>query len=579
MIFSDEVSQQILAKLTHLYGDAAQTCFERLDEMADRFRAKASAAVPQRESLWDQSDVVLITYGDQIRDAGCTTLSALKCFLTDTHLDQSINTVHLLPCFPYSSDDGFSVIDYRQIDPSLGDWDDVADLRKSFDLMFDLVLNHCSSRSEWFAEYLKNHAPYDGYFIEADPAADLTNVTRPRSSPVLTPFETAGGTRHVWTTFSDDQIDLNFANPDVLIEMLDILLLYVANGARVVRLDAIAYLWKQIGTPCIHLSQTHAVVKLFRQVLDELAPGTIILTETNVPHAENVSYFGDGDEAQMVYQFSLSPLLLDAFLNGDATPLMQWLSNLEQSPPGTTYFNFTASHDGIGVRPLEGLVAPERLDRLIQAVEARGGMVSKKRNFDGTESPYELNITYFSALSDPNSTSPDLHAERFLASQSVMLALRGIPGIYFHSLVGTENDVAGFEQTGRARSLNRRKFDRGELDAILVDPVSARCRVFDGYRHLLKTRIAQSAFHPEASQQVIDVGNPAIIAFLRTSIEGEQTVLVLANTANTQSSANLQGQQLPQFQTDLMSGKGCIADQDSIILSPYQAAWLSTSKR
>ncbi len=475
--------ERLAPRLKLLYGERAGDCFDKITALVEANRVEPVGE--PLDSIWDQRDVVLITYGDQVHfdendtegESGSETtdtkspLAALARFLAEAELDSSINTIHLLPCFPYSSDDGFSVIDYRQIDPALGDWSDVDRLGRDYRLMFDLVLNHISRRSRWFEEYLAGREPFRRFFIEVEPGTDISLVVRPRSLPLLTEVQTAAGPRHVWTTFSDDQIDLNFAEPDVLVEMVDVLLLYLAHGARIVRLDAIAYLWKQLGTSCIHLPQTHEVVKLLRDVADAVSPGTIILTETNVPHEENVSYFGHGDEARMVYQFSLAPLLLEALLSGDGRLLNDWLADMRPTPPGTTVFNFTASHDGVGVRPLEGIMPPDRFERLINAVRARGGHVSTKRGPDGNDSPYELNITYFSALAEVDEPDDDkalqMQIDRFLASQAVMLSLRGIPGVYFHSLVGTPNDTQGVATTGRARSINRRKFGLGELRGIL----------------------------------------------------------------------------------------------------------------
>ena len=570
---SPEFSQRTLADLTLLYGDAAPACRERFVSVCERHRP---ATVRPAESLWNERDVVLITYGDQIHSNNETPLAAFRSFIEDESLADLFSTIHLLPFFPYSSDDGFSVIDYRQVDPKLGDWDDVESLNETSSLMFDLVLNHCSSQSQWFQDYLAGSAPFDRFFIEADPNTDLTAVTRPRSLPLLSPFETNRGTRHLWTTFSDDQIDLNFSEVDVFIEMIDILLSYVDRGARIVRLDAIAYLWKTIGTSCIHLPETHAVVRLMRDALDAVAPGTILLTETNVPHEENVSYFGDGDEAHMVYNFSLAPLLLDAFLSQDAGPINAWLANLEPAKPGTAYFNFTASHDGVGVRPLEGLVEPERFERLVESVRSRGGHVSTKRNADGSDSPYELNIAYFSALGppidDPGSVPPELHVRRFLSSLAVMLALRGIPGVYFHSLVGTSNDLVGTQETGRARSINRRKFHRDELNDRLRNSTAAEKQVFDGYQHLLASRIEQPAFHPDAAQAFVDAGDPTVVAFLRSSCDGQQQILVLTNVAERTVTLTLSDCVDSTDGHDLLGGPN--TENGHLILQPFATAWL-----
>ena len=557
--------------LAVIYGGRAEDALEQLEAVIQRNRPTIEG---KNRRPWSERDIVLITYADQIRGPVLTPLHDLHKFLRRHDLFGTISTIHLLPFFPYSSDDGFSVIDYRQVDPQVGIWRDVERLGGDVQLMFDLVLNHVSPKSHWFGEYRQGSEPYTNWFIEVDPGADLSAVTRPRSTPLLTQVETSRGSRHVWTTFGDDQIDLNFANPQVLAEVVDILLFYVEKGARIIRLDAIAYLWKRIGTSCIHLPESHEVVKLMRSVLDSVAPGTLLLTETNVPHEENVSYFGHGDEAHMVYQFSLPPLLLDALLTGDAHYLVRWLANLQQPEPGMTFFNFTASHDGVGVRPLEGLVPPERVDALADAARARGGHVSTRRRPDGTEAPYELNISYFDALGEPSGLNPQRHARRFLASQLVMLALRGIPGVYFHSLVATPNDHAGVEQTSRARSINRHKFSPDELEAAIVHPGSAQQIVFDAYRRALSVRICQPAFHPEAEQIVFVPDDPALVAFCRTSLDGGQKIQVLANTSDKPLEVDLAALGMVGSSRDLLAEAESPLIGERLTLGPWQVAWL-----
>jgi sucrose phosphorylase len=562
---------RLFPKLKHLYGLRAEDCLQNILERVDA--ARPNLPLP-REPLWSEQDVVLITYGDQVRDGKDVPLIALDRFLTENGLNKVLNTIHLLPCFPYSSDDGFSVIDYRQIDPALGDWNDVERLRTRYSLMFDLVLNHVSRHSRWFEDYVAGREPYTRFFIEVNSAADTSSVTRPRSLPLFTRVDTSRGPRHVWTTFSDDQIDLNYAEPDVLAEMIDVLLLYLCRGGRIIRLDAIAYLWKRLGTPCIHLAETHVVVKILRDIVEVLAPGAILLTETNVPHEENISYFGDGDEARMVYQFSLAPLLLEALLTGDATLLTAWLADQEPTPPGTTMFNFTASHDGIGVRPLEGIMPPERFNRLLEAIGDRGGSVSTKRNPDGTHSPYELNVTYFSALDEPGSPDhEEIQVARFLASQAIMLSLRGIPGVYFHSLVATPNDVDGWARTGRARSINRRKYTAAELCDILGQTEAPPSRILDAYHQMLATRIAQPAFHPEADQQLVSLESPSLLGLLRTSRDGGQRIVILANLSATaqQVAVSAIGRRSTR---DLLADGTPLPADNQFTLAPYQVSWL-----
>jgi hypothetical protein len=438
--------------LDQIYGpEKGRAAFGRVSALIERFPARAR----RKTQRFSEKDVLLITYGDSLRKEGQRPLQTLHGF-AERYLKDRFSGIHFLPFFPYSSDDGFSVMDFHTIDPGLGDWQDVRAVGQDFEMMFDFVINHFSAQGQWFADYLADVPGCRDLALEADPTADLSQVTRPRALPLLTPFTKHDGTTvHLWTTFSADQIDFNYRSLDVLEKMLAVMLRYVENGATLLRLDAIAYLWKEIGTPCIHLPQTHAMVKLFRAVLDAVAPDVIIVTETNVPHAENISYFGSGrDEAQMVYNFTLPPLLLHTFVTGDAAVLSEWARTLNLPSDETTFFNFTASHDGIGVRPLEGILPPAEVDALARHAEAMGGQVSRKNNPDGTQSPYELNVTYVDAiLGDPGLED----AGKFMASQAIQYVLPGVPGTYIHSLIGSRNWIEGVNQTGRARTINRGK--------------------------------------------------------------------------------------------------------------------------
>ncbi|MDZ7542974.1 alpha-amylase, partial [Clostridium perfringens] len=173
------------------------------------------------------------------------------------------------------------------------------------------VANHISKSSSWFKGYLNDEEKYKNYFIKDDNNFDSKNVVRPRTSPLFHEYKGESGLKTAWTTFSEDQIDVNFGHFPVFLEMTDILLNYAQNGATSIRLDAIGFLWKESGTSCMHLPQTHAIIEIWRMLLDYFKPNTQIITETNVPHKENISYFGDTtNEANMVYQFALPPLVL-----------------------------------------------------------------------------------------------------------------------------------------------------------------------------------------------------------------------------------------------------------------------------
>jgi glycosidase len=556
---------KILDHLIALYGDElGRKTFARLQSLISTQRS----AVSGQPSL-TQRDAVLITYPDQVREPNVPPLRTLADFCAQ-HLTNLISTIHLLPFYSYSSDDGFSVIDYRAVNPMLGDWDDVARLGKNFRLMFDAVINHVSAQSAWFQGFLRDAPRYRDWFIIVPDDADVSRVIRPRALPLLTTFETPSGAKKVWTTFSADQIDLNYRNPDVLVEIIATLLFYLARGASWLRLDAIAFLWKEFGTTSLHLPQTHRIIQLLRAIVDAVAPQTILITETNVPHAENVSYFGDGtNEAHLVYNFALPPLTLHAFHTGDARTLTRWASELTLPSRQVTFFNFLASHDGIGLNPTRGILRDDEIDALVARTLANGGLVSYKANADGTSSPYELNINYFDALNDPNAReSLDTQIDRFVCAHAIMLALVGVPGIYFHSLFGSRGWQAGVTQTGQNRTINREKLERAALERELSDVSSRRARVFARLAQLLRVRAAHPAFDPYGTMHVLDL-HPAVFAVQR----GDVVVCLHNVSAQAQHVALNQVFRTPTL-VDLCTSQRCA--NTTIQLAPYQTLWLTS---
>ena len=573
--------QKIISLLQFLYGEETGIdTYRSLGKIIRSFQGKIPSQ-PKRRHL-SQKDAVLITYGDMLLEEGKLPFKTLCTFLME-YVKGLFNTIHILPFFPYSSDDGFSVIDYKEVNRLLGDWKDIEKIRRHFNLMFDLVINHISAKSGWFNKFIKQESIYQDYFISVDGDFDFSKVFRPRTNPLLSEVQTQTGKRFVWTTFSSDQIDLNFKNPQVLLEIIDVLLFYVIKGANVIRLDAIAYIWKESGTNCIHLPQAHAIVQLMRAVLDEVAPHVMLITETNVPHQENISYFGDGNnEAQMVYNFSLPPLVLHAFQTQNANYLTQWAQQLTYPSEDTTFFNFLASHDGIGVTPAKGILADSTIYEMAKRVERLGGRVSYKTNEDGSSSPYELNINYLDALADPSAKEESISfiAKRFITSQAIMLALKGVPGIYFHSLVGSRSWLAGVEQTGQNRTINRQKIQWAVLRNNLQDQNSLQSQVYKMYKHLLVVRAKQAAFHPNARQKVLDL-HPGIFALLRASEQPAQQLLCLQNVTEKNVVVNIDLNHLEiekeQYLFDIINDGFSIPLQSNvcqITLNPYQVLWL-----
>ncbi len=570
-----ELLQQLTGHLERIYPEADTDTLAHALIAAMGISSQPQHPEPHHNP-WDAGDVLLITYGDSLLRSGEKPLDTLHQFLRQ-HLRDHISAVHILPFFPYSSDDGFSVIDYRRVNDALGDWEQIRAIGADFRLMADLVINHCSARSGWFENFRRRLDPGQDYFVEADPNQDLSAVVRPRNSPLLTEVETLDGPRHVWTTFSADQVDLNFANPAVLIEFARILRHYLDNGVRLFRLDAVAFLWKQPGTACVHLPQTHELIRLLRLLLDHTVPDAVVITETNVPQHENLTYFGNANEAHVIYNFSLPPLLVHALISGDERHLRDWLLGLPPAQAGTAYLNFIASHDGIGLRPAEDLLDEQELVTFISTMQRFGGRITMRSGPDGLDRPYEINIALFDALKGTASDGPDRWQQaRFLCAHTIMLGLAGIPALYIHSLVATENDHTRVEHTGRLRSINRHLWNADELLARLDNPWNHHARIFRGMCHLLDLRRAQPAFHPNAGQYPLLL-EPGLFAFWRDAAEHGQRLFAIHNLSCRERTLRLSSLNMPAAPAwhDLIGDVVYTDSQAVIELAPYQCLWLS----
>lgn len=560
----NNVNDKIKNLINLIYGKTFSDC--HLAMLSENISRGASRINERRKPGWDEKDIVLITYADQFFAKGEKALPVFTRFY-NRWLARSFSHVHLLPFYPWSSDDGFSVIDYHQVAPETGTWQDIADLKQSTGLMFDFVCNHMSAKSQWFANYLKQAPGYEDFFISVAPETDLSAVTRPRALPLLTPFTLEDGSvRHLWTTFSEDQVDLNFASPEVLIAMVDVLLHYLAEGARYIRLDAVGFMWKIPGTTCIHLEQTHRLIQLFRAITDAVAPGTVLITETNVPHKDNVSYFGDGqNEAQMVYQFSLPPLVLHAIHRQDVRALCQWAATLNLPSVKTTWFNFLASHDGIGLNPLRGILPEPEILSLVEKLQQEGALVNWKNNPDGTRSPYEINVTYLDALSSKDAAE-DKRIARFILAHAVLLTFPGVPAIYIQSILGSGNDYEGVKRLGYNRAINRKKYPAGQIDAELENKRSLRHKVYHQLSDLVTLRRTEKAFHPD-SQALFEASGEHILKITRVADKGERITALFnfSDCIQPVYSGNLSG-------TDLISHQD-IRGTD-LSLNPWQVMWI-----
>jgi len=531
--------------------------------------------VTPHQNHWNERDITMITYGNSILEDDVRPLHTLEKFL-QSHTSDFINGVHILPFFPFSSDDGFAVIDFFEVNKILGDWDDISSIAKNYNLMADLVINHCSTESVWFKNFIKGGGPGHDYFVTAANDTPVSQVVRPRTSSLLNPVETSEGTKNVWCTFSHDQVDLDFKNTDVLKEFIRIIRLYLDMGVRTFRLDAVAFLWKKIGTNCLNLPETHEIVRLLRTLIEHARTDAIIITETNIPNRENLSYFGNANEAHMVYNFSLPPLLLNTLVTGNCHYLKQWLMSMPPAQNGTAYFNFIASHDGIGLRPAEGLLNEEEIASLVNTMQSFGGKISWRAGENGVKHPYEINIALYDALQGTTEGPDQWGMDRFVCAHAIMLALEGVPAFYIHSLLGTRNDYEKMERHDHNRAINRHQWDYDALQQALDDENSDHHHVFSQLKKIIQIRQHQTAFHPNATQFTLHMGEQ-LFGFWRQSADRRQSIFCIYNISDTTQSLLLKDLNLisTDHWKDLISEKKFDDEDELLEIQPYQVLWIS----
>ncbi|QDE30488.1 sugar phosphorylase [Shewanella polaris] len=577
MSVMDGLQQKLQQQLSSIYNDVDPdiSTTALADQLIEIMRITEYCQVPEPfANHWSEKDIVMITYGDSVIQQGERPLTTLAQFI-DSYLS-CINAVHILPFFPYSSDDGFAVIDYSSVNEGLGSWADISAIASKKRLMSDLVINHCSSRSLWFQNFCKGEGLGHDYFFTADPNDDLSAVVRPRTSSLLRPTETPTGTQYVWCTFSHDQVDFDFRNPQVLIEIVRIIRQYLDAGVSIFRLDAVAFLWKIVGTKSINLPQTHSVIRLLRTLIEHSQQDAIIITETNIPNTQNLTYFGNANEAHCIYNFSLPPLLINSLITGSCLYLKRWLMSMPPAQDGTTYFNFIASHDGVGLRPVEGLLDEEEITTLVDTMKQFGGQISSRTTEEGEQKPYEMNIALFDALQGTTKGKDQWGMQRFVCAHTIMLALEGIPGIYIHSLLGTRNDYEKLANTSHNRAINRHRWELEELALQLNDTSSDHNQVLTALTGLINIRTQQIAFHPNATQFTLHLGLQ-LFGFWRQSRNRKQSIFCISNISDqvTDLPINELNLIIAENWVDLLTGEPIEDTTQTMQLQPYQTVWIS----
>ncbi len=548
----------------------------QLLQILDDFSEKSAYEEIRDKERWNESHSVLITYADSIYKNGEATLKTLSELLSK-HFGSLSKVVHILPFLKSTSDGGFAVSSYDSLEEKFGVWDDLKSISKNHDLMADLVLNHVSSSHPWVQQFIKSQEPGISNVFSPKQNLDWSNVVRPRSSSLFSQINTEDGPKQVWTTFGPDQIDLNWHNPKMTLEFLNLIITYLSNGIKWLRLDAVGFIWKESGTTCLHLPKAHSIVKLLRVLLNNLLDEGVLITETNVPQKENLSYLITDDEAHMAYNFPLPPLLLEAIITSRADILNSWIFDWPELPDDTTLFNFTASHDGVGLRALEGLMNEQRIKNLLINCEKRGGLVSHRRLSNGVDKPYELNISWWSAMEDSSRDAKRFQYERFILSQLLVMALKGVPAFYLPALLASENDIKSFSMTGQRRDLNREKFKSENLLAVLNNPESNANKNLKYLCNAMDIRSKLKQFHPCSVMKCLSKGRSDIVVIKRS--KGHETVFAIHNMTENKINYQLNDEDLPKIIDNDFNTHDFLTstkyNYKNISLDPFQVIWLS----
>ncbi len=548
----------------------------QLLQILDDFSEKSAYEEIRNKERWNESHSVLITYADSICKNGEATLITLSKLLSK-HFGSLSKVVHILPFLKSTSDGGFAVSSYDSLEEKFGSWNDLKSISKYHDLMADLVLNHVSSSHPWVQQFIKSQEPGVSNVFSPKQNLDWSNVVRPRSSSLFSQINTEDGPKQVWTTFGPDQIDLNWHNPKMTLEFLNLIITYLSNGIKWFRLDAVGFIWKESGTTCLHLPKAHSIVKLLRVLLNNLLDDGVLITETNVPQKENLSYLVPDDEAHMAYNFPLPPILLEAIITSRADILNSWIFDWPILPENTTLFNFTASHDGVGLRALEGLMNEQRIKDLLINCEKRGGLVSHRRLSNGDDKPYELNISWWSAMEDSSRDAKRFQYERFILSQLLVMALKGVPAFYLPALLASENDIKKFSMTGQRRDLNREKFKSENLIAVLNNPESNANKNLKYLRNAMDVRSELKQFHPCSEMKCLSKGRSDIVVIKRS--KGPESIFAIHNMTENKINYQLNDNDLPKIIDNDFNTQDFLTSTKynckNISLDPFQVIWLS----
>lgn len=623
---------RVEADLESVYGNNTHDLLQALKLLAAEFSGNTMRRGPGGRARLSESSAALICYADSIVDSTGTKtpIQALTDVVKSIHLARTLPIVHLLPFFPWDTDRGFSVKDYYQVDPHCGSWDDLRPLAKEVELMFDFVANHASIENPLvqralIARHLSSEhplyaeaAPYLDFVIaysedELPDDAHLQALARPRPNPVLTRYsviETPDnkcrailgepssshadvlGQGYVWTTFSRPknqdgteatrQVDLNFKNPKVFLESLRILLFYVERGASLIRLDAIGYIWKRLGSTSLHEPEVHALLAATKEVLTLASPHVITIAEVNEPQDKAFTYLGttEKEESDLVYQFAHFPLAIHALLTQNGQYYTEWLSSLFEVD-GRQFVTVLGSHDGLGLKPVRNILPEEELERLSSIlIEEHGGRPNYASLPGGQQIVYEICGTPWDLINNSSAAEPfELQKQRYLAVVGLGLLVRGLPAFYINGVFGTRNYTpdGGLDEN---RTVNREVFSNESLLATLKDRTSHYRNVFEALQEILLKRSTQPAFGSLTNPtQPIQTNCQAVVAAVIPGEAPQDALLCLVNVSSDPQEVVIETDTFEPGErpSDILSGAPVSPGPNGIVnasLAAYQIAWI-----
>ncbi len=528
-----------------------------------------------------------------------------------------INLVHIMPileCPENASDGGYAVSNYRKIDERVGDLEDIQNIaqemkKKDILLVLDIVVNHTSNEHEWAEKARSGDQNYQNYYytFKNREIPDMFERTLPDVFPQTAPgnftWDEAMG-KWVMTVFNNYQWDLNYQNPAVFCEMLDILLFWANKGVDILRLDAVAFLWKKIGGSSQNEPEAHILLQLFKDCCQITAPGTLFIAEAIVAPVEIVKYFGEdainAKECEIAYNATLMALLWDAVATKNAKLLKQGIRNLPDKLERATWLNYIRCHDDIGLGFTDESIVQAGYEPYshrqfllnyfsgkFNDTAARGLLFGQnpKNNDARISGTLTSLIGLEKALEEDDQEKIDITIKHIILLHNIIFTFGGIPLIYYGDEIGTLNDysyMGNLSKANDSRWAHRPKIDWNK-ERLRKIPGTIQHTIFSDLQQMIMARKKISAFGDFNNRELINLSNPHLFAFLRIDPKNHEHILVISNFDATYQSLNLSEIDTPTLRfndskeiKDLYSGEAPSLFKDQLVLPPFRFYWLSS---